>query len=118
MLNQRSILTVAIAAAVTAVVHNIVHVAAAEPTYHGTAPMSIAGPTVVQIPLTGAKSTLDKRTDLDVTATYPVDGGPYPLIVFSHGYGGDPPGYHRLTNYWAAHGYGGLEPTHADAGAR
>ncbi len=32
-------------------------------------------------------------------------GGPYPLIVFSHGLGASPAGYRSLLVVWAAAGY-------------
>lgn len=74
------------------------------------------GPVVVDIPLRRVNPR-DARTSMEVTATFPVDGGSCPLVVFSHGYGGAPNGYQHLIDYWAAHGYVVLAPTHADAGA-
>jgi len=37
------------------------------------------------------------------------------VIIFSHGAGGAPNGYAKLLEYWAAHGYVVIAPTHADA---
>jgi len=36
---------------------------------------------------------------------FPESGGPYPVIVFSHGLGGSMEGYQYLGSYWAAHGF-------------
>jgi predicted dienelactone hydrolase len=51
-----------------------------------------------------------------MTIEYPTRGGPYPVIVFSHGFGGSNVGYTPLTEYWAGHGYIVIKPSHADAG--
>lgn len=47
----------------------------------------------------------------------PEGEGPFPLIVFSHGYGGSKDAYQRITTQWASHGYVVIQPTHADSGA-
>ncbi len=38
-------------------------------------------------------------------------GGPYPLIVFAHGSGGDVEGYTTMLSAWAAAGYVVAAPT-------
>jgi len=91
--------------------------AGAGPDYVTGSALATTGPVVSDIPLRGQKSTADHRVSLEVTATFPIDRGPFPLIVFSHGYGGAPNGYQHLIDYWAAHGYVVLAPRHADAGA-
>lgn len=61
--------------------------------------------------------------DLHCRAVYPKEhtsktGGACiasPVIVFSHGAGGDKDGYSTWTHYWASHGYTCLSLTHADA---
>ena len=50
-----------------------------------------------------------------VRFTYPTEGGPYPVIVFSHGAGGSRDGYEYLAKYWAEHGYVCLQPSHVDS---
>lgn len=57
-----------------------------------------------------------RNKDLDVVIEYPTRGGPYPVIVFSHGFGGSKNGYIALTEYWTGHGFVCIKPTHADAG--
>ena len=49
----------------------------------------------------------DSSRDRDVPARIyaPTTGGPYPVIIFSHGLGGSDKGYSYLGEYWAAHGY-------------
>src|ERR1043165_9954210 len=56
-----------------------------------------------------------RNKDLYMTIEYPTRGGPYPVIVFSHGFGGSNTAYTPLTEYWAGHGYIGLKPSHADS---
>jgi predicted dienelactone hydrolase len=58
-------------------------------------------------------ATRDK--DLPAIEVYPTSGGPYPVIIFSHGAGGSGSGYLPLLRYWASHGYVVIAPTHADA---
>jgi predicted dienelactone hydrolase len=57
-----------------------------------------------------------RNKDLIMTIEYPTRGGPYPVIVFSHGFGGSNTSYTPLTEYWAGHGYIVIKPSHADAG--
>ena len=57
-----------------------------------------------------------RNKDLSMTIEYPTRGGPYPVIVFSHGFGGSNTGYTPLTEYWAGHGYIVIKPSHADSG--
>lgn len=47
--------------------------------------------------------------------TAPDRGGPYPLIVFSHGAMCGPGSYARITDQWAAEGYVVISPIHLDA---
>src|SRR5690242_18539158 len=42
---------------------------------------------------------------LDTVVRYPAVGGPYPLIVFAHGYALTPATYRRLLLAWTAAGY-------------
>src|ERR1043166_428190 len=57
-----------------------------------------------------------RNKDLYMTIEYPTRGGPYPVIVFSHGFGGSNTAYTPLTEYWAGLGYIVIKPAHADAG--
>lgn len=52
--------------------------------------------------------------DVPVRIYYPKTNQPqrFPVIIFSHGAGGSKSGYAYLGQYWAAHGYVVLHPTH------
>jgi len=56
-----------------------------------------------------------RNKNLDMAIEYPTRGGPYPVIVFSHGFGSSSEGYVALTEYWTGHGYVVIKPSHADA---
>lgn len=80
-------------------------------------PNYAAGPSVsVASPVVATLHDRARNKSLSVTAVFPQSGGPYPVIVFSHGWGGNPDAYLTLLSYWAAHGYVVLAPTHDDAG--
>jgi predicted dienelactone hydrolase len=54
--------------------------------------------------------------DLVFTVEYPTRPGPYPLIIFSHGFGETRQLYVGLSAHWASQGYVVIKPAHADAG--
>src|SRR5262245_46918034 len=56
-----------------------------------------------------------RNKDLPVRVLVPRAGGPFPVIVFSHGAGGSGQNYFPLTGYWATHGYVVIQPTHNDS---
>lgn len=56
-----------------------------------------------------------RAKDLRVTVSFPAEGGPFPVIVFSHGAGGNGSYPYPLTRFWTSHGYVCLHPTHADS---
>ena len=45
----------------------------------------------------------------------PATGSDLPVIVFSHGFGWSMDGYAPLADFWAAHGFVVLRPTHLDS---
>lgn len=58
-----------------------------------------------------------RNKDVDVAISYPSKGtGPFPLIIFSHGYGASNLAYESLAAYWTTYGYVVIRPRHADAG--
>lgn len=53
--------------------------------------------------------------DLHVRISAPAAGDALPIIIFSHGNGQSLYGYGPLANYWAAHGFVVIQPTHLDS---
>ena len=58
--------------------------------------------------------------DLQVRVSAPVTGSELPVILLSHGHGNSNylsslNGYAPLANYWAAHGFVVIQPTHLDS---
>src|ERR1051325_7963753 len=56
-----------------------------------------------------------RNKDLPIRILTPKSGGPFPVIVFSHGAGGSGKNYFGLTGFWASHGYAVIQPTHSDS---
>lgn len=53
--------------------------------------------------------------DLQVRVSAPATGDELPVIVFSHGFGESLDGYFPLVDFWAAHGFVVVQPTHLDS---
>lgn len=53
--------------------------------------------------------------DLHVRVSAPTQGRDLPIIVFSHGSGSSALGYGPLADFWAAHGFVVIQPTHLDS---
>jgi len=60
-------------------------------------------------------SAPDRGEDLQVRVSAPATGRDLPVIVFSHGHGWSMDGYAPLADFWAAHGFVVLQPTHLDS---
>jgi predicted dienelactone hydrolase len=76
------------------------------------APVLSFGPLVLPSP--------GRAVDLQIRVSAPVTGSGLPVILLSHGHGNSNNlsslnGYAPLTNYWAAHGFAVIQPTHLDA---
>src|SRR5262249_49144533 len=56
-----------------------------------------------------------RNKDLTLKIYHPKAEGPFPVVVFSHGFGGDKEAFADLSRHWASHGYVCLHPTHADS---
>ncbi|WP_444961548.1 alpha/beta hydrolase family protein [Nocardiopsis sp. M1B1] len=61
--------------------------------------------------------TSDRAVDLQVRVSVPVTGGELPIVLLSHGHGpshhlSSLNGYAPLANFWAAHGFAVIQPTH------
>ena len=57
----------------------------------------------------------DRGEDLQVRVSAPTAGTNLPVVVFSHGYGSSMRAYGPLTDFWAAHGFVVVQPTHMDS---
>lgn len=59
----------------------------------------------------------DRIIDLHLRVSVPITGQDLPIIILSHGQGrsnnlSSLNGYHPLANFWAAHGFAVIQPTH------
>ena len=59
--------------------------------------------------------SLGRGVDLQVRISAPIAGDRLPVIIFSHGNGQSFHGYGPLVEYWAAHGFVVIQPTHLDS---
>ncbi|MGW4403480.1 alpha/beta hydrolase family protein [Nonomuraea sp. NPDC004702] len=72
-----------------------------------TAPVVSVRPVVLPAPGRGQ--------DLQVRVSAPATGDHLPVVVLSHGHGWSMDGYAPLADFWAAHGFAVLQPTHLDS---
>ena len=56
-----------------------------------------------------------RKRDLAIDVTYPGSGGPFPVLLYSHGDGGSGEDARPLARFWATRGYVVLAPSHRDA---
>jgi dienelactone hydrolase len=69
----------------------------------------------LRYPVTKHSNVNEPTPELDYTpGVAPADGAPFPLIVFSHGYGATPMFYTSLPSYLASHGFVVASPSHRD----
>ncbi|MGI5352024.1 alpha/beta hydrolase family protein [Streptomyces sp. CA-250714] len=78
-------------------------------TFGSPAPVLSVSPVVLPAP--------GRAVDLEVRVSAPVTGGDLPVILLSHGQGfsnhlSSLNGYAPLANFWAAHGFVVIQPTH------
>lgn len=78
------------------------------------APLAAASPALLSYPdlfVDGAGN----RGPIRVRLTAPAAGRQLPVLLFSHGAGYSGDDYLKLADYWAAHGFVVVQPTHLDA---
>ncbi len=75
--------------------------------------MTVTGPIVSVKPL--VLPAPGRGADLRVKVSAPVAGSDLPIVVFSHGFGSSMDGYGPLADFWAAHGFVVVQPTHLDS---
>lgn len=80
-----------------------------QPPGHDNLPLPVVSIAPVHIPAPW------RGTDLEVRISAPVTGGELPVIIFSHGNGQSLHAYGPLADYWAAHGFAVIQPTHLDS---
>jgi predicted dienelactone hydrolase len=81
-------------------------------TFSPPVPVLSVSPVVLSIP--------GRAVDLEVRVSAPVTGSELPVILLSHGLGfsnslSSLNGYAPLANFWAAHGFVVIQPTHLDS---
>lgn len=81
--------------------------AAASPADGETSPVGVIPTTLLH--------DAQRNKDLDISISYPTRGGPFPVIIFSHGYGSSNRAYEPMVAHWTSHGYVVIRPAHADA---
>ncbi|WP_374226829.1 alpha/beta hydrolase family protein [Ktedonobacter sp. SOSP1-85] len=77
--------------------------------------VSINAPTSVVSVKPIVLSSPGRGEDLHVRVSAPAIGRELPLIVFSHGFGLSLDSYSPLVDFWAAHGFVVMQPTHLDS---
>lgn len=74
-----------------------------------TAPSPVVSVKPIVLPAPG------RGENLQVKVSAPTTGRNLPIIVFSHGSGSSLEGYGPLVDFWAAHGFVVIQPTHLDS---
>jgi predicted dienelactone hydrolase len=77
--------------------------------------VAISAPTPVVSMKPVVLSAPGRGEDLHVRVSAPAIGRELPLIVFSHGFGLSLDSYGPLVDFWAAHGFVVMQPTHLDS---
>jgi predicted dienelactone hydrolase len=118
LLFRRRMVILCVVAIVAAVVLHRAYIFAANHGAKGvesSAYRAVAGPFETDAAADIVLHDSQRTKDLHVKVTYPKADGKFPVIVFSHGFGGSKDTYASLTQYWAARGYVVLQPTHDDS---
>ncbi|MGW4323683.1 alpha/beta hydrolase family protein [Streptomyces sp. NPDC004684] len=83
------------------------HPTPAAPGHDAAAPVISVKPVTLSAP--------DRGDDLQVRVTAPTTGRDLPVVVFSHGMTLTMDDYAPLADFWAAHGFVVVQPTHLDS---
>src|SRR5437899_7010274 len=103
----------------------VVAACASGPSQPATAPVTMKvgnynaemGPSPVGVIPVATLHDAQRDKNVEISIEYPTRGGPFPVVVFSHGYGSSDHAYEPLISYWTSNGYVCIRPAHADAGA-
>ena len=74
-----------------------------------------AGPHGVEFDSTVVLNDTVRGKDLSLRVSWPADGGPYPLLLFSHGRGGNRNDYQPFIQPIVQHGYVCIQCDHSDS---
>jgi predicted dienelactone hydrolase len=74
-----------------------------------------SAPTAIMSAKPVVLSAPGRGENLQVSVSAPMIGNDLPVIVFSHGFGLSMNDYAPLADFWAAHGFVVLQPTHLDS---
>lgn len=76
--------------------------------------LSLAGPfrVAVEDDIVVKDNARDKQIRLKIY--FPETGSKFPVILFSHGFGGNKDGFAPVGKHWASHGFVVIHPTHFD----
>jgi predicted dienelactone hydrolase len=55
-----------------------------------------------------------RKKELPYKVYFPRTGGPFPVILFSHGFGGSKDAFGPVGKHWASQGYVVIHPSHSD----
>jgi pimeloyl-ACP methyl ester carboxylesterase len=82
-------------------------------------PAALDGAIGAPVPVVSVKPVVlaapDRGDDLQVRVSAPRTGRDLPVVVFSHGFGLSMDAYGPLADFWAAHGFAVIQPTHLDS---
>lgn len=73
-----------------------------------------SGPLAVEVADGLSLRDAARKKEVPYKIYFPDGDGPHPLIVFSHGFGGDKDAFATVGRHWASHGYVVIHPSHAD----
>lgn len=59
----------------------------------------------------------NRGKDLQLRVSFPPEGGPFPVIVWSHGATGTKDNYQPIVRHWVSHGYVCIQANHSDSRA-
>lgn len=76
-------------------------------------PLPAPSPVVSVKPL--SLPALGRGQDLRLRVSAPTTGDGLPIVLLAHGFGSSLEGYGPLADYWAAHGFVVIQPTHLDS---
>jgi len=79
------------------------------------ADVAMSAPTPVVSVKPVVLSAPGRGEDLHVRVSAPATGRDLPIIVFAHGFRQSMDGYAPLVDFWAAHGFVVIQPTHLDS---